>query len=337
MSGERWARTVGVGIGLSIGLVLWGCAPRSAPPPTSWDVRNGLVKSYLDAGKWLEAFREIRHNLLSTYQSARDQDMALIRPYPQFIPGLVAELKRDIQLAQFPSDLENLRRLTEQLRQTGLADPSQVDDLLADLAHADRALKGRGVVVQLKTEPPRRLLEEDLATILRRTAEFITIVRTPQPEAVMLLIRELQFEERQEPERTQTMVVSNWQTDVLVSALTMPRGASMLYEYTQGSAEIAWAFEVIVSKADQVVQEQLLRDTIRRPYHFCANMRVQNVFGGVQSAMTYPNNEVKTLCESGQRPTRTSDLRSQVIERLAREITTMLRAPAFTSQPAGNQ
>ena len=218
-----------------------------------------------------------------------------------------------------------------------MADPSQIDGLLADLAHAERALKGRVVVVQLKTEPPRRLLEENLATILRRTAEFITIVRTPQPEAVTLLIRELQFEERQEPERAQTMVVSNWQTDVLVSALTMPRGASMVYEYMQGSAEIAWAFEVIASQADQVVQEHLLRDTIRRSYHFCANMRVQNVFGGVQNAMTYPNNEVKTLCESGQRPIRTSDLRSQVIERLAHEIITILRASAFTPQPAGDQ
>jgi len=263
--------------------------------------------------------------------------MALIRPYPQFIPGLVAELKRDIQIAQLPSILQDLRQLTEQLRQTGLADPSQIDGLLADLAHAEHALEGRVVIVQLKTEPPRRLLEEDLTTVLRRQAELVTIVRTPQPGAVTLLIRELQFEERQEPERTQTMVVSNWQTDVLVSALTMPRGASMLYEYTQGNAEIAWAFEVIASKADQVVQEQLLRDTIRRPYHFCANMRVQNVFGGVQSAMTYPNNEVKTLCESGQRPVRTSDLRSQVTERLATEITTMLKAPAFTPQPRGDQ
>jgi hypothetical protein len=37
---------------------------------------------------------------------------------------------------------------------------------------------------------------------------------------------------------TSTVVVSNWQTNLLVSALTMPRDASMLFEYTQGSPEI---------------------------------------------------------------------------------------------------
>jgi len=300
-------------------------------------VRDSRVKFYLETGKWVDAFRLIRHNLLSPYQPARDEDLALIRPYPQFIPSLVAELKRDIQGAQRPSVLEELGQLTKQLGQTGLADPSQIDDLLADLAHTQRSLEGRMVVVQLTTEPPRRLLEEDLTTALRRKAELVTIVRTPQPEAATILLRELQYEERQEPERTQTVVVSQWQTDPLVSALTMPRGASMFFEHTQGNAEVAWAFEVIASKGGQIVQEQVLRDTIRRPYHFCNNMRVQNVFGGVQSAMTYPNNEVKNLCESGQRPIRTSDLRSQVIERLANEIATILMAPAFTVQSAGGQ
>jgi hypothetical protein len=59
-----------------------------------------------------------------------------------------------------------------------------------------------------------------------------------------MLIRELPYEELQEPERTKTVVVSDWQTNLLISALTMPCDASMLFEHTQGSPEITWGFEV---------------------------------------------------------------------------------------------
>ena len=114
--------------------------------------------------------------------------------------------------------------------------------------------------------------------------------------------------------------MGNLQIDFLVSALTLPRGASVLFEYTEGHAEIAWAYEVIASQGGQPIHEKLLRETTRQDYHFCANMRVQNVFGGVQAAYTYPNAQVKRLCESGQRPVRVPDLRADVTRRLVDEI-----------------
>jgi hypothetical protein len=77
---------------------------------------------------------------------------------------------------------------------------------------------------------------------------------------------------------------------------------------------------VVASRDGQTIYERLLRDTVRRTYSFCSNMRVQNVFGGVQAAMAYPNSQVKALCESGQQPVRALDLRAEVTQRLADEI-----------------
>lgn len=187
-------------------------------------------------------------------------------------------------------------------------------------AFAEETLKAITVVVHLKTDPPRRLLEEDIKAALLTRSDLLTIVRDPRPGAITVIIRELQFEERQLPERTQTLVVPYGAHDLSVAILALPRNASTLFEYTQGGAEINWAFEVVASKDDRVFHERVIRDTARRDYHFCSNLRVVNVFGGVQSAMAYPTQQVKQLCETGQQPVSVSVLRPSVVSRLADEI-----------------
>lgn len=187
-------------------------------------------------------------------------------------------------------------------------------------AFAEETLKALMVVVHLTTDPQRRLLEEDIKTGLLARSDLLTIVREAQPRAITVVVRELQFEERQFPERTQTVVVPYGAHDLSVAILALPRNASTVFEYAQGGAEINWAFELVASKDGQVLYERVLRDSVRRDYHFCSNLRVVNIFGGVQAALAYPNQQVKQVCETGQQPVGVSALRPVVVSRLVEEI-----------------
>jgi hypothetical protein len=133
-------------------------------------------------------------------------------------------------------------------------------------------------------------------------------------------LRELQMEERQVPKRTQTVVIDNSQMGVLVSVLAVPRGASMLDEYTQGGAEIEWAYEVVAEQGGKKTFEKLVRDKTASQYQFCSNMRVQNVFGGVSGAMVYPNQQVQAICERGTPRVNVTDLRREVLQRLIAHV-----------------
>lgn len=383
-------------------------------------IEMGMAKQRLAQGEWWVAFLALEGQLSSSDRSLRDSATTLIAQYPQFVPGLIKELRVDMKGIETPRAAIALKRRIKRVSKTGLADVSQMNILLAELSQTivegnhsgrlaftladevsefpplldegaiaiifersvrslesmagrpqqkliestftyakakrqgsdefkrleqslpkiaftksqletivkdlyppfvDQALKSAGLTVYFRTEPSRRLLEEDISATLSQRSSFLSILRSePQPGSISVLLRELQFEERQLPERTQTRVVDYYQTNTLVAVLTMPRGASMLYEYSEGGAEINWAFELMASKDGQVFHERLLRDSVRRNYHFCSNLRVQNVFGGVQGASVYPNRDVQTICESGQKPVDIAELRGEVMRRLVDEI-----------------
>ncbi len=176
------------------------------------------------------------------------------------------------------------------------------------------------LTVHLKTDPPRRLLEEDLKSALRARSELLRIVRDPERGALTVFVRELQLEERQFPERVQTVIVPYDQHDLLVGVLLLPRNASTHFEVAQGGAEINFAYEVIVERDGKVIVERLIRDSVRQEYRFCSNMRVVNVFGGTTAASAFPNQQVAALCQQGQQPVSVTALRADILRRMTEEI-----------------
>jgi hypothetical protein len=91
-------------------------------------------------------------------------------------------------------------------------------------------------------------------------------VREPDHDALEITISELQYEERVDPERTQTALVDNLQVAPLVAVLAMPRGASFLYDVTQGGAEVHFAYDIRAKREGKVIFEKLLRDKLGDTY-----------------------------------------------------------------------
>jgi hypothetical protein len=137
---------------------------------------------------------------------------------------------------------------------------SDLQHIVAPLypSFVERTLKTLALKIFLTTDPKKRLLEEDVASKFKSKSQLIQFVRESAGSTLEITISELQYEERVDPERTQTTVIDNLQVAPLVAVLTMPRGASFLYDVTQGGAEIHFAYEIRVKQDGKVIFEKLL-------------------------------------------------------------------------------
>jgi hypothetical protein len=202
---------------------------------------------------------------------------------------------------------------------------SDLQDIVAPLypSFVERTLRTLALKSFLTTDPKKRLLEEDVASKLKSKSQLIQFVREPAQDALEITISELQYEERVDPERTQTALVDNLQVAPLVSVLTMPRGASFLYDVTQGGAEVHFAYDIRAKQDGKVIFEKLLRDKLGDTYYDCSNARVQNVYGGLSGATFWPNAQVQTFCQQGRDRVDVTQLREKIPERLAAEISSI--------------
>ena len=128
-------------------------------------------------------------------------------PRGKFEQGLLAATLRFVELRGAGSD--EYRDLASALPRILLS----YIDLKGKLAqlypdYASQAIKDITLTILIETVPPKRLLEEDVTILLKSRSPLLTFVREPSADVMRITIPELQYEERVEPERTQTAVVS---------------------------------------------------------------------------------------------------------------------------------
>jgi hypothetical protein len=185
---------------------------------------------------------------------------------------------------------------------------------------AKELLENRTVRLRLITEPPDRLVYEDVAKRIA-SAEGITILQnneqsnSPKNIATVVL-RKHQYDFHQEPERTQTVAIPRHEVNLPSALLLMPRDSSYIYELTTGAAELEYAYEISLLVDGREITNTLLRDRVSKSYSFCTNRRVQNVFGGIEGADWTANATMAANCNSIQKPVRASTLREKLIEAL---------------------
>jgi len=148
----------------------------------------------------------------------------------------------------------------------------------------------------------------------------LEVVREPRPDVLRITIAELQYEERSEPERTQTAVVSYLDMNAIVAVFAVPRGASFLYDVTPGGVEIQYAYEMKAAQHGHLLHEKLIREKIGDTYYYCSNPRVQNVYGGLSRAMIWPNADIEAYCARGGGRRNVTEYRGKISERLMAEI-----------------
>jgi hypothetical protein len=186
--------------------------------------------------------------------------------------------------------------------------------------YAESVFKAMSLTIMIETVPLKRLLEEDVIKILKARSPLLEVVREPRPDVLRITIAELQYEERSESERTQTAVVSYLDMNTLVAVFAVPRGASFLYDVTQGSVEIQYAYEMKAAQHGQLLHEKLIREKIGDTYYYCSNPRVQNVYGGLSRATVWPNADVEAYCARGGGRRAVTEYRGKIPERLTAEI-----------------
>ncbi len=184
---------------------------------------------------------------------------------------------------------------------------------------AESALADISANIYLVTEPPDRLLYDDLAIELEKIAG-INVVSEFQSALVEVEVTKLQFDESPVSERTQTIVLGYGQVDVVSRVLLMPKNASYLYDYITASGGIDYAIEIRVKKDGSEIYNELVRNRISVNHSYCLNARIQNVFGGIQPADFFANDAMKQHCSGRRRNIDMSDLRRDVYKEVSRRI-----------------
>ncbi|TCV86643.1 hypothetical protein [Sulfurirhabdus autotrophica] len=188
-------------------------------------------------------------------------------------------------------------------------------------AFTQERLANLSLKIKLHCQPQDRLLQEDIAAKLKGLSNNFIIVPELDSDTVDVVVEKLRHDERAIPERTQTVTVSDTEVDLLKAALLMPRNASYLYDYTSGGANLEYGYAIKASRKGGVLADELIRDKLSNTYHSCSNMRVQNVFGGVQGAKFYANDDVRAKCSgSNQNNGGVEKLRQDLIDIIARKI-----------------
>lgn len=187
---------------------------------------------------------------------------------------------------------------------------------------ASAQLAARTVPISIKTDPSRRLLEEDVMTVLRSRSPALLVSRDENSKLASLtvVIRELQLDERNTPPGTQTVVVDHSAVDIMTAVLLLPRNASVLFDVTKGESSLEYAYELILMVNGKPAGEKLLRDRTKENWHQCSNLRYQNVFGGVGALGVWPNQQVQSFCQSGQEPVSPAKLKSRAHQTIVNSI-----------------
>lgn len=186
-------------------------------------------------------------------------------------------------------------------------------------AQARKMIADSTVSVRLIVAPEDRLLQEDLGAKLRSISPAISLAENGQQPTATIHVKKLQWEERQAPERTQPVMYSRGQVDLLAAAMLMPRNASYLYDLTTGGIELAYAFDIKVQSKGVAAYDTLLRDKINKQWRTCSNARIQNVFGGVEPATFVANDHMQQTCHGGE-PMNAEQVRDEALNRVMKSI-----------------
>jgi hypothetical protein len=195
-----------------------------------------------------------------------------------------------------------------------------VKDLFPDY-YAKIASKNR-VVLTIKTDPPRPLLELDVVEYLN-SYDLIEAVREDDGDGkthLHLLIKEIALEEHQKPERTVQQYVPWSSMNVFTAVLAYPKNSTAIYDLTTGGYVIVYAYQIVMLNDGVALSDKIFRDKLERDYQYASNLRYRNVFGGIGVPSVYPNGQVEAIFRNSTLAVDAEELRKKVFDRLIEEI-----------------
>lgn len=173
--------------------------------------------------------------------------------------------------------------------------------------------------VFLSFKNTNRLVADDLYQSLRKNSKGIDWVHHGNEKDTIVTVELLKNEEKILPEKTETVIYSQYDVNALQAALLMPKNASYLYEVTFGGAEIEYGYAISVIHKGKNIYNNIIRGRVDNKYQRCHNARIQNVFGGVTPANFTANDHMQKKCSSNESVSIDS-LRQEVFDKVADTI-----------------
>ena len=174
---------------------------------------------------------------------------------------------------------------------------------------AKSQLISRKINLDLRTNGDDFVLGE-IADELKKINDWVEL--SPDGSRVINLVR-LKLNEQRNPPNNATEIVPDPSFGTL---LTIPKNASVLYDYSVSEYSMQWNFnaqDIKSKKAKNLSGSKKLKKVE------CRNVRYQNVFGGVGPIYGYPNDRVQNICNENS-SVDFDAARVDVIKTLAREI-----------------
>ena len=204
---------------------------------------------------------------------------------------------------------------TLNIRRSELPVVIEIDPQFAAARERDMSLR-----VALTVKAGDRLFRDDIENLVRRSIKGMELVPHDQSPQLTVVIERLRYEERREPERSQTISYQQHEVNLLAAALLMPRNASYLYEHVSGISEIEYGYAVLASNASGVVADTVVRGKVGGPYSRCQHERIQNVFGGANRATFIANDDMQRRCSTSSAELSLDALRTQAQEKLVEAL-----------------
>lgn len=179
--------------------------------------------------------------------------------------------------------------------------------------------KKNHITINLITDPKKPLLELDLADEFNKYFMVSAFQNNPQAN-ITILVSELAYEEQTLPEQTVQKYVPWSNMNLSAVLLCYPKNATAIYDVTTGGIVVRYVYKIDILLDNQRVDSSTIRDSIRNSFSRAANLRYQNVFGGVGVPSCYPNEDVNREFQDSSSPINIESLRKGVFDNLASKI-----------------
>lgn len=194
---------------------------------------------------------------------------------------------------------------------------------------AEEAINARIIPIVLIVQG-NKLLQYDLREALSVASDTIRVVETQQ-KAAIITVEELQYQERQIQETSETIAYPRYEVSTGAALMLMPRDSTYMFDRRRGGIEIAYAYSIEVKNSTGNIHREVFRNQEKSTYTTCANQRIKNVFGGESAAQFVANDDMRSKCSDSTGKVSFEELRKRIIRGLADHI---VRIPSLTQPPA---
>jgi hypothetical protein len=220
-------------------------------------------------------------------------------------------------------------RFTPEARAEGLtliqAQPwsaSELKGIVAEIYPEFASQRLKEFTVKVKVSTPNLLLTEDLKAAL---GQFKTI-EIAENSNFQLSVKALDSSFSQGIEQRDRITYDLGQVNLAVAPFLMPKNSVYQFEYTHGSDDFAYAYEVALSQSGAEVKRKLVGGRKTFQWSSCGSPMIINAFGGVNQISVIANGMMERMCARPSPRMIKQDAEKVALSDVAVKIVKMIRA-----------